>query len=51
MENKKNLAEWKKRLNDILKEHPDVGNNMTGRVEVHCNVGGITKVYIYKEIK
>ena len=32
-----NIKEWKKRLTEILKEHSDIGENMTGKIEVNRN--------------
>lgn len=46
-----NIKEWKKRLIELLKEHPDVSVKMTGHVEVNMNEGGITKIFIFKELK
>jgi len=48
---KKQLTEWKKQLADLLKEHPDIDDDFTGKVEVNFNVGGITKIYTNKEMK
>lgn len=45
------IKEWKRRLVDLLKEHQDVGENFTGRAEININEGGITKIYIFKELK
>lgn len=46
-----NIKDWKKRLMEILKEHPDVGPKMTGHVEVNINEGGISKIFVFKELK
>ena len=46
-----NIKEWKKRLTELLKEHPDVNHDMAGRIEINMNAGGVTKVYIFKELK
>lgn len=43
--------EWKKRLADLLKEHPDVDSKTTGQVTIHLAEGGVAKVYINKELK
>lgn len=43
--------EWKKRLTELLKEHPDIGRDMTGKVEINMNNGGVSKIYINKELK
>ena len=42
---------WKKKLAEVLKEHEEIDSKTTGRVEVHLNEGGVTKIYIYKELK
>ncbi len=42
---------WKKKLAELLKEHPDIDPKMTGKVEVHFNVGGVAHVFINKELK
>lgn len=49
--NEKSFPEWKKKLAEILKEHPDIGDRMTGKVEINLNVGGITDVYVNKRLK
>lgn len=46
-----NLKELKKRLAELLREHPDIGDNMTGKVEVNMNNGGVSKININKELK
>jgi hypothetical protein len=46
-----NIKDWKKRLMELLKEHPDVGPKMTGHVEVNINEGGISKIFVFKELK
>ena len=45
------IKDWKRRLADLLSEHPDVGKDATGKVEVNLSEGGVTKVYINKELK
>jgi len=47
----KAFTEWKKKLAEVLKEHPDISDRITGKVEVNLNVGGITDVYINKRLK
>jgi hypothetical protein len=42
-----NNKEWKKDLMKILKEHPDVGEKMTGRVEINMNDGGVSRIFIF----
>ncbi|MEW5745290.1 MAG: hypothetical protein AB1805_07640 [Nitrospirota bacterium] len=43
---------WKKKLAEVMREHPEVGPKFTGRIEVNFNEGGVTKVYIKdKELK
>jgi hypothetical protein len=37
--------EWKKRLADLLKEHPAVDDKITGQIEVNLSEGGVTKLY------
>lgn len=39
------IKEWKKRLSELLREHPDVDVKFTGQVEINVSVGGVTKVY------
>ena len=39
------IKDWKKRLSDLLKEHPDIDTKFTGQVEINVSVGGVTKVY------
>jgi|GEM_PF-6831758 len=46
-----NIKEWKKRLVELLKEHSDIGEDMTGKIEVNMNNGGISKIYTNKELK
>jgi hypothetical protein len=46
-----NLKELKKKIAELLKEHPDIGESMTGKVEVNMNNGGVSKIYINKELK
>jgi hypothetical protein len=46
-----NIKEWKKRLAEILKEHSDIGEDMTGKIEVNMNNGGVSKIYTNKELK
>lgn len=46
-----NIQDLKKKLAELLKEHPDIGENMTGKVEINMNNGGVSKVYINKELK
>jgi hypothetical protein len=43
-------AEWKRRLAEVLKEHPDIGK-ATGMLEVNLGEGGITKIYLDKKIR
>ncbi len=43
-------TEWKRRLSEILKEHPDIGK-ATGMMEVNLNEGIITNVYLNKKIR
>lgn len=43
-------AEWKHRLEEFLKEHPDFGK-ATGMLEVILNEGGITKIYLNKKVR
>ncbi len=42
---------WKRRLAELLREHPDVGDNFTGKIEVNLNEGGVTRVFANKELK
>ena len=44
------ISEWKRRLSDILNEHPDIGK-ATGILEVNLHEGGITKVYLNKKVR
>ena len=44
-------ADWKRRLADVLKEHPDIGVRATGMIEINVNEGGITRVYLNKKVK
>ena len=46
-----NIRDLKKKLAELLKEHPDIGENMTGKIEINMNNGGVSKVYINKELK
>lgn len=43
-------ADWKRRLTEVLKEHPDI-NRSTGMLEINLNEGGITKIYLNKKIR
>ena len=43
-------AAWKRRLSDLLREHPDIGR-ATGMFEANLNEGGVTKAYLNKKIK
>jgi hypothetical protein len=43
-------AEWKRRLSEILNEHPDIGK-ATGMLEVNLNEGVIANVYLNKKIR
>ena len=43
-------ADWKRRLADILKEHPDIGR-ATGMIEINLNEGGITRIYLNRKVK
>ncbi len=43
-------TEWKRRLSEVLKEHPDIGKS-TGTLEVNLNEGIITDVYLNKKIR
>ncbi len=43
-------AEWKHRLAEVLKEHPDFGK-ASGILEVILKEGGITKIYLNKNIR
>ncbi len=43
-------TEWKRRLSEVLKEHPDIGKS-TGMLEVNLNEGIITDVYLNKRIR
>lgn len=45
------IKEWKKELSEVLKEHRDVDKEFTGRVEINFSAGGISKVYVFKELK
>lgn len=47
----KAFIEWKKKLAEVLRKHPNIGDKMTGKVEVNLNVGGITDVYVNKRLK
>lgn len=47
----KKLIEWKRRVMEVLKEHPDIGGNVTGKIEINLNMGGITDLYVNKRIK
>jgi hypothetical protein len=42
---------WKQRLADVLKEQKDIDEKFTGKIEVNMNDGGVSKVYVNKEIK
>ena len=42
---------WKSRLAEVLREHKDVDDKFTGKIEINMNDGGITKVYANKELK
>ncbi len=42
---------WKRRLAELLREHPDIGVDLTGHVEVNMNQGGVTRIFVYKELK
>ena len=44
-------ADWKHKLSDMLKEHPDIGGRATGMIEINVNEGGITKIYLNKKIR
>lgn len=37
--------DWKKKLAELLREHPDIGSQLTGQVEVNMSLGGVTKIY------
>ncbi len=43
--------DWKRRLAELLREHPDIGNDFTGKVEINMNQGGITRIFANKELK
>lgn len=43
-------AEWKRKVAEVLKEHPDIGR-ATGMIEINMGEGGITKTYLNKKIK
>jgi hypothetical protein len=45
------IKEWKKQLAELLAKHPDVGDKATGHIEINLSEGGITKLYIHKELK
>jgi hypothetical protein len=49
--NEKDLLDWKRRLAELLREHPDCDHKLTGKIEINLNMGGITKIYVNKEIK
>ncbi len=42
--------EWKQKLSNVLKEHPDIGR-ATGVVEINLNEGEIAKIYLNKKIR
>ncbi len=42
---------WKRRLAELLREHPDVGDGFTGKIEVNMNEVGVTRVFANKELK
>jgi hypothetical protein len=42
--------EWRRRLSELLKEHPDIGR-ATGMFEANLSDGGITKAYLNKKIR
>ncbi len=39
------IKDWKKRLAAVLAEHPSLGKEFTGQVEINMSVGGVTKLY------
>ncbi|MEW6115644.1 MAG: hypothetical protein AB1553_01930 [Nitrospirota bacterium] len=39
------IKDWKRRLAKLLKEHPDIDDQTTGRIEINLNRGSITKAY------
>ncbi len=43
-------AEWKRRLAEVLREHPDIGR-ATGMIEINMGEGGVTKIYLNKKIR
>jgi ubiquinone/menaquinone biosynthesis C-methylase UbiE len=43
-------AEWKRKVAEVLREHPDIGR-ATGMLEINMGEGGITKAYLNKRIK
>lgn len=43
-------ADWKRRLSEILKEHPDIGK-ATGMLKVNLGEGSITKIFLNKKIR
>ncbi len=43
--------DWKRRLAELLREHPDIGDDFTGKVEINMNQGGITRIFANKELK
>ncbi len=43
-------VEWKRRLLNVLNEHPDIGK-ATGILEVNLNEGDISKVYLNKKVR
>jgi len=44
-------ADWRRRLCELLKEHPDIGIKATGMFEANLSEGGITKAYLNKNIR
>ncbi len=47
----KDFKEWKKKLAELLKEYPDIVQKFTGQIEMNMNEGGLTKIFIHKELK
>lgn len=39
------IKDWKKRLAELLREHPGIASQLTGQVEVNLSLGGVTKIY------
>lgn len=44
------FAEWKKNLNAVLKENPDI-SRATGMIEINLGEGGIGTIYFNKRVK